>query len=84
MNVNGIFILKKTMTLPTISFKEFAKNPIVALLFMCIMVIGYLHVKHVGGLENTISELRKDVDSLKKENKELYDILIKINENYKK
>ena len=29
--------------LPVVSFKEFVKNPIVALLFICLMAIGYLY-----------------------------------------
>jgi hypothetical protein len=70
------------MTLPNISFKEFAKNPIVALLFLCILAIGYLHVQHISTLESTIIELRSEMDELKKENKELYGILREINKNF--
>lgn len=66
------------MGLPTMSFKEFAKNPIVALLFLSVLTIGYLHVQHVSMLEETILELRDDVDELKKENKDLRDKIIEI------
>jgi uncharacterized protein YoxC len=71
------------MALPNISFKEFASNPIVALLFLCVLAIGYLHVKHISTLENTIVELRSEVDGLKSENKQLYGILGEINKKIK-
>lgn len=66
------------MGLPTMSFKEFAKNPIVALLFLCVLAIGYLHVEHISTLEETILELRSDIDELKYENKELRNKIIEI------
>ena len=66
------------MALPTVSFKEFAKNPIVALLFMAILAIGYLHNQQISTLEDTIVQLREDVDELKKENKELRNKLLEI------
>lgn len=66
------------MGLPTMSFKEFAKNPIVALLFLSVLAIGYLHMQHISTLEETIMELRSDVDDLKKENKDLRDKIIDI------
>tara|TARA_Y100000389_G_C17444604_1_gene510789 strand:+ start:1640 stop:1849 length:210 start_codon:yes stop_codon:yes gene_type:complete len=66
------------MTLPTVSFKEFAKNPIVALLFMAILAIGYLHNQQISTLEDTIVQLREDVDELKNENKELRNKLLEI------
>lgn len=66
------------MALPTVSFKEFAKNPIVALLFMAILAIGYLHNQQISTLEDTIVQLRDDVDELKKENKELRNKLLEI------
>jgi hypothetical protein len=66
------------MALPTVSFKEFAKNPIVALLFMAILAIGYLHNQQISTLEDTIVQLREDVDELKNENKELRNKLLEI------
>jgi len=69
------------MALPTVSFKEFAKNPIVALLFMAILAIGYLHNQQISTLEDTIVQLREDVDELKKENKELRNKLLEITKN---
>lgn len=69
------------MALPTVSFKEFAKNPIVALLFMAILAIGYLHNQQISTLEDTIVQLREDVDELKNENKELRNKLLEITKN---
>lgn len=67
------------------TFKEFAKNPIVALLFMCVLAIGYLHVQHIGSLESTIDRLDVEIEQLKvdnkelqKQNKELRDIIMDI------
>jgi len=59
------------MTLPTVSFKEFIKNPIVALLFMCLMAIGYLYIDNKSTLTNQIVELQEEVKTLKNEYKEL-------------
>jgi Tfp pilus assembly protein PilO len=64
------------MSLPNLSFKEFAKNPIVALLFMCLMVIGYLYLDNKTTLTNQINELKGEVTTLKKEYKELNDKFI--------
>lgn len=72
------------MGLPSMSFKEFAKNPIVALLFLCVLAVGYLHVQNISTLEETILVLRRDVDELKKENKELRDKIIEITRVTKK
>ena len=66
------------MELPVMSFKEFLKNPIVALLFLSVLAIGYLHIQHISTLEETILELRGDVDELKKENKELRSKILEI------
>jgi hypothetical protein len=59
------------MALPTVSFKEFAKNPIVALLFMCLMAIGYLYLDNKSTLTKQIEELQSEVNILKKDYKEL-------------
>jgi predicted RND superfamily exporter protein len=64
------------MSLPNLSFKEFAKNPIVALLFMSLMVIGYLYLDNKTTLTNQINELKGEVTTLKKEYKELNDKFI--------
>jgi len=59
------------MALPAVSFKEFVKNPIVALLFMCLMAIGYLYIDNKSTLTNQIVELQEEVKTLKNEYKEL-------------
>jgi len=68
-----------------VSFKEFAKNPIVALLFMALMAIGYLYYDNKTTLTTQIVELREEVKVLKKDYKELNDKFIEtiqeINEN---
>lgn len=59
------------MGLPTLSFKDFLKSPITAMLFMCLIAIGYLYIDNKSTLENQILELQKEVTVLKKEYKEL-------------
>lgn len=59
------------MALPTVSFKEFAKNPIVALLFMCLMAIGYLYIDNKSTLTSQIEDLQEEVTTLKNDYKEL-------------
>lgn len=63
-------------TLPTVSFSEFVKNPIVGLLFICVMAIGGLYYQHVGSLQTQIDELRKEIVQLKSDYKELNDKFI--------
>lgn len=59
-----------------VSFKEFAKNPIVALLFMALMAIGYLYYDNKSTLTNQIEDLREEITILKKDYKELNDNFI--------
>lgn len=66
------------MALPAMSFKEFVKNPIVALLFMALTAIGYLYYDNKTTLTNQIEDLKIEVNTLKEENKELRDNLIEI------
>jgi hypothetical protein len=64
------------MSLPTVSFKEFVKNPITAMLFMCLISIGFLYFDNKSTLEGQIEELQSEVIELKKEYKELNDKFI--------
>jgi len=66
------------MTVPGmgVSFKEFAKNPIVALLFMALMAIGYLYYDNKSNLTNQVEDLRDEITILKSDYKELNDKFI--------
>jgi uncharacterized membrane protein (DUF106 family) len=64
------------MVLPSVSFKEFVKNPIVALLFICLITIGYLYIDNKTTLTGQIDELKLEISNLKKEYKELNDKFI--------
>lgn len=66
----------KMAGLPTVSFKEFVKNPIVALLFMALMAVGYLYYDNKSTLTNQIENLQVEVVDLRKEYKELNDKFI--------
>jgi hypothetical protein len=83
-----IYIIKNIMSLPNISFKEFAKNPIVALLFMCLIAIGYLYLDNKSTLTTQIVKLEKEVNQLKDDYKELNEKFIititKLNNRNKK
>jgi hypothetical protein len=72
------------MTLPTISFKEFLTSPITALLFMCVMALGYLYIAQSNTLESQINELQKEVRLLKEDNKQLNNKIIEILTEFKK
>jgi hypothetical protein len=64
------------MALPAISFKEFLNNPIVALLFMALMAIGYLYYDNKSTLTRQVEALQLEVKSLQQDYKELNDKLI--------
>jgi hypothetical protein len=59
------------MGLPVVSFKEFLKNPIVALLFMALMAVGYLYIDNRSTLTKQITTLQKQVEILQADYKEL-------------
>jgi hypothetical protein len=73
------------MQLPQITFKEFLKNPIIALLFMSLMAVGYLYFDNKTTLTNQITGLQKEIKVLKKDYKELndkfIDVISKIKDN---
>ena len=62
--------------LPDISFKEFVQNQIVALLFMCLMSIGYLYMDNRNTLTTQVENLQLEVKTLKEENKKLNEKII--------
>jgi hypothetical protein len=43
--------------LPVISYKEFFKNPIVGILFICISAIGYLYIDNRTNYQDQVVEL---------------------------
>lgn len=59
------------MALPTVSFKEFVKNPIVALLFMSLMAVGYLYYDNKSTLTNQVEMLQEEVKTLQGDYKAL-------------
>ena len=64
------------MSLPAITFKEFVQNPIVALLFMCLMAIGYLYIDNRNTLTDQIDDLKLEVKDLQEENRKLNEKII--------
>jgi len=62
--------------LPALSFNEFLKNPIVALLFMSLMAIGYLYYDNKKTLTGQIKSLQEEVKTLRRDYKELNDKFI--------
>lgn len=65
------------------SYKDFLRNPIVGLLFMCLLAIGYLYIDNRNTLTNQIDQLQEEVKALKDENKLLYDKIIEISKKVK-
>lgn len=65
------------------SFKEYSKNPIQYLLFVCIGVIAYLYVKGDDACSERIDELTTEVVQLKADYKELSEKMIEILEKSK-
>jgi CHASE1-domain containing sensor protein len=72
------------MTLPTVSFKEFLTSPITALLFMCVMALGYLYVAQTNTLEEQVINLQQEVKLLQDDNKKLNAKIIEILTEVKK
>ena len=60
------------------SYKDFFKNPIVGLLFMCLMAIGYLYIDNKRTLTDQIVRLEAKVKVLEDDNKLLYNKIIEI------
>tara|TARA_R110000803_G_scaffold152104_4_gene217180 strand:+ start:3740 stop:3955 length:216 start_codon:yes stop_codon:yes gene_type:complete len=66
------------MSLPQISFKEFAKNPIVGLLFLSVIALGFTSYRHQIYLEERIEKLEVELITLKSENLVLRDKIIEL------
>ena len=67
--------------LPGISFKEFVKNPIVALLFLALLAVGYLYIDNRSTLTKQIESLKTEMTQVKKDYKELNEKLIEVLQN---
>ncbi len=71
-------ITKKNMANQLPTYAEFVKNPIVGLLFMCLLAIGALYIDNRNTLTKQIEDLQAEVKTLKSENAKLYEKLIDI------
>jgi hypothetical protein len=60
------------------SYKDFFRNPIVGLLFMCLLAIGYLYIDNRNTLTDQITRLEEKVKVLEGENKMLYNKIVEI------
>ena len=47
-----------------ITFKEFAKNPITGMMFLCIIAVGYLYIDQKVSYENRIEMQDKKIEQL--------------------
>jgi len=65
-------------TLPKITFKEFASNPIVGLMFLSLTATATLWYQNTKMLELHISEYKNEIILLKKDNRELRDKYIEV------
>jgi hypothetical protein len=63
---------------PVMSYKDFFRNPIVGLLFMCLLAIGYLYLDNRNTLTEQITRLEEKVKALEGENKMLYNKILEI------
>ncbi len=66
-----------------ISYKDFVKNPIVGLLFICLVAIGYLYIDNRSNLTQQIKDLKAEVKTLKEDNQKLYNTIIEIQNKVK-
>ena len=71
----GVCIYNYMPELPTISYKDFLKNPIVGILFLSLTAISYLYIdnkttyknviesqeQRIVKLENTVEKLQKEI-----------------------
>ncbi len=66
-----------------ISYKDFLKNPIVGLLFMCLLAIGYLYIDNRSTLTQQIKDLKAEVKTLKEDNQKLFNTILEIQKKVK-
>lgn len=70
------------MDLP-ISFNQFKKNPIAAIAFLLVLVVGYLYIDVKGVLTERIDELKVEVGALKNDYEDLQDKYLQLIEKLK-
>ena len=56
-----------------VSYKDFVKNPFVAILFLAVTGLGYLHLDNKKVYVNNIHRLEAEIRTIKVEMKELKD-----------
>ena len=61
-----------------IKYVDFVKNPIVAMLFMSLIAIGYLYYDNKKVTDNQIKDLQSQVRDLQNENKGLNAKMVEI------
>ena len=54
-----------------ITFKEFVKNPILGILFLCLGALAYLHIETTNNLKTQVKTLEEQVVLLNKKYDEL-------------
>jgi len=66
-----------------LNFKEFSKNPIVAVLFLAVLAVGYLYFQNeqkntesIERLEGEIAEMKIEIKEVRAENKRLNEAFI--------
>lgn len=59
-----------------IDFKDFAANPVIGVLFFCLIAIGYLYIDNKTTLTNQIEALQEEVIVLRSDYKKLNDKFI--------
>ena len=64
-----------------ISFKEFAKDPVKAMLFIALIAIGYLYLDNKSVYQDQIDRQDIRIKELKGEVKELRDLWMEFNKN---
>lgn len=64
--------------LPKITFAEFAKNPVTALLFLSLLSTGILWHQNTKMLALHIEEYKHEISLLKQDNRELRDKYIEV------
>lgn len=72
------------MAIPTpLTFKEFVKNPIVALLFLAVLGLAYLQMENTKIYKETIEEHKQEIKDLRAEVRMLQDRIFDLEKSKK-